>query len=70
MEFVGDPCVWAAVVVLLTSHDHGTVSRKGCHNDTVDGNHVLVGKDPGELYAQKRASNIKSGAGRLMTIQP
>lgn len=70
MEFVGDPCVWPAVVVLLTPHDHGTVSRKGCHNNTVNGNHVLAGKDPGELYAQKRTSNRKNGADRLMTIQP
>lgn len=56
--------------MLLTSHDHGTVSRKGCHDAAVDGYRVLVGKDPGELYAQKRPSNIKNGSNRLMAIQP
>lgn len=55
--------------MLLTARDHRTVSRKGYHNDTVDGNHVLAGKDPGELYVCPE-ENVKSGSNRLTTIQP
>lgn len=50
MEFVGDFCVWVVVVVFFIFYDYGIVFRKGCYNDIVDGNYVLVGKDLGELY--------------------
>lgn len=69
MELIDDLCGWTAVGMLLTARDHRTVSRKGYHNDTVDGNHVLAGKDPGELYVCPE-ENVKSGSNRLTTIQP
>lgn len=58
------------MIMLVISHDHGTVSRKGCHKDTVDGNRVLASKHQSELLAQKRAANLKNGSKRLMIIQP
>lgn len=33
------------MVVFINSHDHGTVSRKGSHQDTIERNHVLARKD-------------------------
>lgn len=69
MDLIGDLCARTAVVMLLTASDHGTVSRKDYHNDTVDGNHVLAGKDPGELYVCPE-ENIKSGSNRLTPSSP